>query len=1137
MNKKGSVTIFLAIVIFTLISFVLSIYEVTRIQILDIEASQLAVFAGNSVLAGYDSALKNEYGIFARDLNYCDLEYIYPENDISKILYGEEEASEVTVKSDAKSKKISADFAYYLGENLRGSDLLNAEVKAEGISNLRSSGAREYLKSEIINYTKLNLPLTKINSIFENYDIFVKIGKTTAFEDRKNTIVKKAGDLENNYSKLYVFLDGVDVSSIYGESTVNNYINRLYVSEKNPNKLPPAMKKGEYLDLSSILLNYQESYKSILLASKGLKNLYLKFKPLDIEYNNLKSDIEALNSDIARISRNLSSLSKQLTNLPAESHIEINLRSQIEALKSELRELRGNKRNLQMTLNIVAKKREPLYKKIKKKMKTIDLAGKYINKNHFIFDALIVDNPDNVILSDDYGNSIGIEEKYNSFLSNNKTVKGIIKTIRKEGQSLSLKIDSFIEKEEDKKDDYINGTYKEAERTLNKIKKEYGSVLKESFDEKGNLNLMEEKVDANIHAIESVYEEIEYLSDKTYADLAHQFKVEGVDENDLKELNQRTIKSDDVDRFVSGLDFSDNTSNLFVDKIEKVISSLASYKNVSGLSYENALNTDNKSFSEHYKALKNIYENIYSFMKSPLMSYDNYSLPADLKSLGKNLNKDEYKLNSNISKDDISKLDSEKSNKLFSDLADVLSLEGIAEKILISEYILSMFKAYPDKFLKRESMSGYKLKEHIYSTELEYIISGIESSDTAMAYMITSIFAIRMGLNTIFLLIDAQKREEIISFANIIAGWWSFGSGTIIMSVIISFLWASIESGVDVMVLIHGGDVPLFKTRHTWYTSLDGLTANGYMKMLDASKSIISQKMEMIIKEVPKNVLAISEEMMEIVGDVHKENVARGMNLIYTKVYDASSAEIDRLDNKFDDILVEAVSNKRDGKKILENYSVGNDLSVEEKEIINRTRKFVDEAYVEGDYDSYVKLKKEVKDELAVELHKIKESIKNKHFEFVDDEIKKANSKIKNLMKKAEDKSSEIVSRSIDDIFDDMDKQVRKRYGEVSDKSKLSLVPRLDYFDYLRLMLLTNSDLDDVLDRTVDMIDINLSAKKSGDKPKSKDDLMLENYTYEIKFDADFKFGFKFLDISGALGAKSKDGLFNIRQEKVLSYE
>ncbi len=100
-KKRGGISIFLAVTFLSLIVFVMSIVEVTRYQILRAQAERMVISGTQSVLAGYDSALKNEYGIFARNPEYGDCFFVMP--DLEK----------------TSEKAMVMDFDYYLGENVK----------------------------------------------------------------------------------------------------------------------------------------------------------------------------------------------------------------------------------------------------------------------------------------------------------------------------------------------------------------------------------------------------------------------------------------------------------------------------------------------------------------------------------------------------------------------------------------------------------------------------------------------------------------------------------------------------------------------------------------------------------------------------------------------------------------------------------------------------------------------------------------------------------------------------------------------------------------------------------------------------------------------------------------------------------
>ncbi len=175
MSKKyGGISIFLAVTFLSLIVFVMSIVEVTRYQILRAQAERMVISATQSVLAGYDSALKNEYGIFARNPAYGDCFFVMP--DLEK----------------TTDKAMAMDFNYYLGENVKQtSDQLHmslvdryvfryeddAYYELTPLTLVSSTIASEktlvdtatkdlsYVKQDMVDYMELRLPLIGLSTI------------------------------------------------------------------------------------------------------------------------------------------------------------------------------------------------------------------------------------------------------------------------------------------------------------------------------------------------------------------------------------------------------------------------------------------------------------------------------------------------------------------------------------------------------------------------------------------------------------------------------------------------------------------------------------------------------------------------------------------------------------------------------------------------------------------------------------------------------------------------------------------------------------------------------------------------------------------------------------------------------------
>ena len=194
-KKRGGISIFLAVTFLSLIVFVMSIVEVTRYQILRAQAERMVISGTQSVLAGYDSALKNEYGIFARNPEYGDCFFVMP--DLEK----------------TSEKAMVMDFDYYLGENVKQTPdqlhmslvdryvfryeddayyeltpltLVSSTIASEKTLVDTATKDLSYVKQDMVDYMELRLPLIGLSTILETFGAAEKLGKTTKFVENES---------------------------------------------------------------------------------------------------------------------------------------------------------------------------------------------------------------------------------------------------------------------------------------------------------------------------------------------------------------------------------------------------------------------------------------------------------------------------------------------------------------------------------------------------------------------------------------------------------------------------------------------------------------------------------------------------------------------------------------------------------------------------------------------------------------------------------------------------------------------------------------------------------------------------------------------------------------------------------------
>lgn len=157
-----------------------------------------------------------------------------------------------------------------------------------------------------------------------------------------------------------------------------------------------------------------------------------------------------------------------------------------------------------------------------------------------------------------------------------------------------------------------------------------------------------------------------------------------------------------------------------------------------------------------------------------------------------------------------------------------------AENVYLEEYITGMFSNY---ITNRENSGGsltategtgavslsgleYRTDSPFYRAEAEYILWGKSTPGENINNTLLGIFAVRFILNAAYALMDAQLNQYTFSVATAIAGWTGFGVP--IVQTVLNLALAAGESALDVKVLGAGGSVPFFKSTSSWMLSPTG---------------------------------------------------------------------------------------------------------------------------------------------------------------------------------------------------------------------------------------------------------------------------------------------------------------------------
>jgi len=456
-GKRGGISIFLAVTFLSLIVFVMSIVEVTRYQILRVQAERMVISATQSVLAGYDSALKDQYGLFARDPQYGDVPFVMPE-----------------VGAVSSMKR---DFAYYLNQNMdqtpeglhmslvdnyvfRYGDKSYTSLVPFKVANVDLSrterladpkgGGLDYVKEDMVNYMELRLPLVGITGILDTFGAAEKLGKTTELVESKNAQIEKAGSIEALYTDLYYQLDGATPDKEGRSITVSDthFVNRLGKGD-GPSAYPydPSIVLGDLPEPDQpleALKRIQVNIASWEYGSSGLGGLLEAYEKID---GQIRAEEKVIDGDKKSIKKQKKSIDdKENTISLKEATIKTLEAANINGLFDDaIASLEGDVSGLEREIIEQAHKIDGLEEEIEAsegKIKDFKKDGQ--GYENLITDKMTALGPTYGILKNDIPLIKGLTIGDESYLSHNLKADDLISAIQKAAEDLGKSIDQVI---------------------------------------------------------------------------------------------------------------------------------------------------------------------------------------------------------------------------------------------------------------------------------------------------------------------------------------------------------------------------------------------------------------------------------------------------------------------------------------------------------------------------------------------------------------------------------------------------------------------------------------------------------------------------------------------------------------------
>lgn len=370
----------------------------------------------------------------------------------------------------------------------------------------------------------------------------------------------------------------------------------------------------------------------------------------------------------------------------------------------------------------------------------------------------------------------------------------------------------------------------------------------------------------------------------------------------------------------------------------------------------------------------------------------------------------------------------------------------LSEKFILNEYYFMVFSHFALQPEDELAISGYAKSDHARKGELEYLLFGGAETGNQAA-MIGVLFGVRLLFNVIALLSDPVKMATVNSLAAAIAGWWSLGAGTIIVTGIIVGLWSALETGADIFMLFRGKRVPLVKTTATWYTSLQGALSGAALEAVEALAETAEQKLKRGTEVFQDNLNAITGSLT---GDLryYLENRT-------AEQAEELTAEVQALDRSIRQSVDNAVRQKLQGyaaaKEKAEQELTQMGLSPEQAgQILDKALRPLEQAgqEIEKNYTKRVEAAEKAIAGAQMEIEKALRETEKKGRSAIKEKLSELGAEFNKLGKEAIKKQKELLKQKIDQKL-----KRPKSAGQDEAKDWRDYIG-MSYVDYLRLFLL-----------------------------------------------------------------------------------
>ena len=1078
MKLRGSVTVFISMILSVLIAFSGTVVDLSRFRAGEKLARAAVQMSVESALTQYFAPLRDNYGLWASGYNTEELE---------ALIY------------DLLEKNLSVENAFMPGVT----DLFGFSVENVTVHPMFNLADENILEKEITQYMKYRAPVNTVG-------LFIEKLKALNMSMAQSGVLKKRMELEDEIQKVrekQVYLSMLLAERIPLYLKPVDRINDNLVSISSLlSEINSAEEKNRELDKSyhampPLIGRIKDARIRIHGIEKEISDLEDELVPLERQYRQTESKIDSYYEEIEDMEREISKLEKKISEEEKKDDPDENL---IRSYNNEIDKLNGYIRRIERNIQSLNDELEEIYDDIKDIKQKISLRYeqiKSVEKSVESDEKQLRKEIDTCIkiLGDIKRRAETIKEKMleikdtvSIFAKYNEEGMKLVSEILKQSEEitgLTEKINSDIAKQSEKSDNAflvkIKADMKKLSLTVNPevlgaIKSDLEQNYK-SLNEAGSMadysirkvDEITDSIQVFINRTEQVYETLNFQEREVFGPRLKEH-VNNVNEKVNLTVSVYKMNSYDLEPAVN-----QKEKNEFYRWCNKVFSE----KNETGdkgKGYEKKLRDNLKKADDKGKEES---EKSFDGKDGKMPDKELDRLFSSLPSGRNNENgSSPVKEKSDEELEEQYKKQLDNNGDIASRIEDALSDigENLLKLLYINEYIICAFKnANIDKVPTQSiNIYGGPAKTFFEKAEVEYILFGKKKEKANASLTQMSIFGIRMGLNLLHVYMSTDKTSAALTAALSISGWTGFGVPIIKNLILIG--WAAGESYVDLKDLNEGKDVPVYKTENTWKLNLKSIFTGIAGQFLDESSEWIKQTKDELVDKADDAVKSLIREM-----------VSAAVHAAFMPVQKT----------------ITELGNESDTAGGIELINPG---SLSEINDMDDLKEWVQEFCLK----QYQAIKDEASEWTESKLEDYKSKLTDKIVDLIinSSAYKKIFSALKESLDNIIDAGANSLSESIN--------QIGASIADQGMQSQLvGTVVSFNYTDYLRLLLFTVPKKTKLL-RAADLIQLNMS--ETLDNP----DFMLSEYNSFIVVEADIQMRAMFIP---SFLKRTEPGRFKIR--------